>query len=104
MLSRFARLRSQHLSAHRFAIASAFTTLALALACSDASSPTTPDVQLSREFGRSVHRQYGAPLRVGNGRALTYVVIDQKNERTPLEIGIALDERALEGLPAEGMS
>jgi len=31
------------------------------------------------------------PVRVGNGRARTYVVLDAKNDRTPLEIGVALD-------------
>ncbi len=47
-----------------------------------------------------VHRQYGVPQKVGNGRARTYVVIDQKNGGRPLEVGVALDEAALEGLPA----
>jgi hypothetical protein len=46
------------------------------------------------------HRQYGPPVRVGNGRARTYVVLDQRNGGRPLEVGVALDERAMEGLPA----
>jgi hypothetical protein len=104
MLSPFAHIRSKHLSARRLALASAFTTIAIAVACSDAASPTTPDASLSRQLGRGVHVQYGAPLRLGNGRARTYIVLDQKNDRTPLEIGIALDERALQGLPADGMN
>jgi hypothetical protein len=47
-----------------------------------------------------VHRQYGTPIRLGNGRARTYVVLDQKAGGRPLEVGVALDEAALEGLPA----
>jgi hypothetical protein len=47
-----------------------------------------------------VHRQYGEPVRLGNGRARTYVVLDQKSGGAPLEFGVALDERALDALPA----
>ena len=46
-------------------------------------------------------RQYGAPVEVGNGRARTYVVVDQKTG-DPVEVGVALDEAALEGLSATG--
>jgi hypothetical protein len=49
------------------------------------------------------HRQYGAPVRVGNGRARTYVVLDQKDAGRPIEVGVALDEAAMDGLP-EAMS
>jgi hypothetical protein len=104
MLSRFPLLRAEHLSTRRLAIVSTFTMVALALACSDAANLTTPDGSLSRHYGPGVHRQYGAPIRVGNGRARTYIVLDQKNDRTPLEIGVALDERALDGLPTDAMS
>jgi hypothetical protein len=104
MLSRFAQIRSQHLPARRVAVASAFTTLAIALACSDAANPTTPDASLSRNLGSGVRVQYGAPVRVGNGRARTYIVTNQRNGRAPLEVGVTLDERAFEGLPAEGMN
>lgn len=45
--------------------------------------------------------QYGAPVEVGNGRARTYVVGDQRSG-DPVEVGVALDEAALEGLPATG--
>lgn len=47
-----------------------------------------------------VYRQYGTPQRVGDGTVRTYVVLDQKNGGTPLEVGVALSERAMEGLPA----
>ena len=52
------------------------------------------------------HRQYGTPVQFGNGRARSYVVL---NKGVPLEVGLALDERALDGLrppmhhePSEG--
>ena len=45
-------------------------------------------------------RQYGPAVRVGDGQARTYVVRDGRAGGAPLEIGVALDEAALEGLPA----
>jgi hypothetical protein len=47
-----------------------------------------------------VHRQYGEPVKLGNGRARTYVVIDEEKGGVPIEVGVALDEHALDGLPA----
>ena len=58
------------------------------------------DADVSATGVPGVHRQYGAPQRLGNARARTYVVIDQKNGGVPLEVGVAFDENALEGLPA----
>src|SRR5687768_12247168 len=49
--------------------------------------------------GRDPERSYGAPVAVGQGRARTYVVTQNG---VPLEIGVALDERALATLPAPG--
>jgi hypothetical protein len=46
------------------------------------------------------HRQYGTPVKVGNGTVRTYVVLDQKSGGTPLEVGVAMSENALQGLPA----
>ena len=46
------------------------------------------------------HRQYGTPVKVGNGTVRTYVVLDAKNGGTPLEVGVAMSEDALDGLPA----
>jgi hypothetical protein len=92
MLSRLSRLRSQLTSAHRLIIASAFALLAAATACSDA-SPTTPDGSLSR--------QYGPAIEIGNGHVRTYIVTDKQNDNAPVEIGVAFDEPALEGLPSD---
>ncbi|MEO7457966.1 MAG: DUF5602 domain-containing protein [Gemmatimonadaceae bacterium] len=44
--------------------------------------------------------QYGSSVVLGEGRARAYIVADDKG--APKEIGIALDERALDGLPAAG--
>lgn len=49
------------------------------------------------------HCQYGPPTKVGNGMARAYVVVDDKDAKTPLELGIALDAKALEGLPSAQM-
>lgn len=46
-----------------------------------------------------VHRQYGPPTKVGNGMARAYVVTDSRQGEAPLELGIALDASALQGLP-----
>ena len=43
--------------------------------------------------------EYGASADVGDGRARAYVVTDTKTG-APIEVGVALDERAMDGLPA----
>jgi hypothetical protein len=40
-------------------------------------------------------------VKVGDGMARTYVVLDAKAGQAPVELGVALDERALEGLPMD---
>ena len=37
---------------------------------------------------------------MGNGTIRTYVVLDEKNGGRPLEVGVAMSEQSLEGLPA----
>src|ERR1051325_9230569 len=49
-------------------------------------------------------RQYGVAQKIGNGSVRTYVVLDPKNSATPLEVGVALSEQAMDGLPAAGAS
>ncbi|HYW51615.1 MAG TPA: hypothetical protein VE861_13465, partial [Gemmatimonadaceae bacterium] len=58
----------------------------------------TSSARVSGDIDGAV-RRYGAPLKVGEGRARSYVVVDPRAGNTPLEIGVALDARALEGLP-----
>src|SRR5215203_827401 len=51
-----------------------------------------------------VHRQYGPPIALGDGKVRTYVVLDAKAEQRPLELGVAIDARAMEGpLPPTDM-
>ena len=45
-------------------------------------------------------RADGAAQRIGNGTVRTYVLYDPANRTVPIEVGIALSARALEGLPA----
>jgi Domain of unknown function (DUF5602) len=51
--------------------------------------------------GAGAPLRYGAPIELGKGQARTYVVRDQKTGN-PVEIGVALTENALEGLPESG--
>jgi hypothetical protein len=74
-------------------------------ACADPGSTSTTGTAGGASYDRAgydqagAHREYGSPVRVGVGRARTYVVLDEKSGGVPLEIGVALDERALDGLP-----
>jgi hypothetical protein len=54
------------------------------LACSDPKGPLDPGGTAS-----SWQRQYGASVEVGNGRARTYIVVDQKSG-DPVEVGVEL--------------
>lgn len=49
--------------------------------------------------GASVHRQYGPAVKIGNGIVRTYVVRDKSSD-APIEVGVAMSEDAMEGLPA----
>src|SRR5690348_7922815 len=75
--------------------------LGLALAaCADDSPATSPADAAVDGYGPGAARVYGEPIALGAGHARTYVVVDRKNGNAPLELGVALDERALDGLPA----
>ena len=83
-------------------VAAALATVALATyACSEpAPTRATPTSAVRSAAGEAgVHRQYGEPVSLGNGRARSYAIIDQKAGQT-LELGVALDEQAMEGLRA----
>jgi len=88
-----------------FATASVALAIASFVACSEPGSTgvtSTTSASLDRAgFDQAgAHRQYGAAQQVGNGTVRTYIVTDQKNGGRPLEVGVALSEQALEGLPA----
>lgn len=44
-------------------------------------------------------RQYGPAVKIGDGVVRTYVVRDKSSD-APLEVGVAMSEEAMEGLPA----
>jgi len=87
-----------------FAVASAALAIASFVACSDPASTGIQSTAAALDragFDQAgAHRQYGTPQKVGNGTVRTYIVMDQKNQGRPLEVGVALSETALEGLPA----
>jgi hypothetical protein len=66
-----------------------------------ANSATKSAVEVRAGTQEDSHRTYGSAVRVGNGSARSYLVI--QNGR-PQELGIALSENALTGLPVTGMS
>lgn len=47
----------------------------------------------------TVRIKYGRPVAVGNGTARTYVLFSEANHAVPLELGVALSEAAMDGLP-----
>lgn len=82
----------------------AMLTLLSACAADPPTSPVRPpasDAALARAgFDQpGMHRQYGTPVKLGDGMARTYVVLDAKTGQSAVELGIALDERALDNLP-----
>ena len=93
---------------HKLAAAAALAALATFAAC-QADAPTELAPRQSATNARAgydqpgMHRQYGPPLKVGNGMARAYVVLNAKDDQAPAELGIALDEKALDGLPDNGM-
>ena len=65
-------------------------------ACGDSKVPLDPAGPTS-----GTRLEYGAPVEVGAGRARTYTLMDPKSGE-PVEVGVALEEAALDGLPASG--
>ena len=84
--------------------------LAVALtACSDPSvarlfsgAPLsgTIDARRAKIDDPFARREYGPAVKVGNGTVRTYVVFGEANRAAPLEVGVAMSEGAMEGLPA----
>jgi hypothetical protein len=92
-------------------LASASAAFAFAqVACADPASTTISGTAASATLNRAgfneaaAHRQYGTPSKLGNGIIRTYVVLDEKNEGRPLEVGVAMSEQSLEGLPGAAPS
>ena len=88
---------------------SAGTPVVVALIASACSTDAAVSPSSSAAFARApydepgMHRQYGNPTKLGNGKARTYVVLDAKSGNTAVELGVALDEKALDGLPNDNL-
>ena len=87
-------------------LAASAASLALLAACSPesptarlADQATAPTLARAGADVPGLHRQYGPPQKIGNGMARAYVVLNAKAGQAPVELGVALDERALDGLP-----
>jgi hypothetical protein len=87
----------------------ALLLLATLAACIDPNAAgRAPSSRLSlRASGEAIRaddpearREYGPAVRLGQGLARTYVTFDARNTDVPVEIGVALSENALAGLPA----
>ena len=72
-----------------------------AAACREApaAAASTPPTASAANRSPGEHRQYGPPVSVGQGRARAYVVYDQRAGGAPIEVGVALDEGVMDGLP-----
>ena len=84
----------------RFSLFAAALLWLSAVACTDPSPTAAVSGNLSLDRAGTepgTHRQYGTPIKLGQGRARSYVVL---NKGVPVEVGVALDETALEGLRA----
>jgi hypothetical protein len=66
-----------------------------------AATASPPSLGRAGSDAPGAHRQYGPPVKVGNGMARAYVVLDATAGQSPVELGVALDERALDGLPMD---
>jgi hypothetical protein len=88
------------LSLHRRAVPTLW--LLTILAACDEPTPTGADrvpAEVDVSGGHTI-RHYGTPVRLGDGTARTYVLVDAADRDVPLEVGVALSEGATEGLPA----
>lgn len=87
--------------------AAASITLALAIQISAASAPAGAQAPAFKSTSAkaavapAAKRRYGAALKLGDGEARSYVLLDKKTGE-PTEIGVAFSARALEGLPSAG--
>ena len=76
----------------------ASSALAISLA---ATSAFSTDRSSDSNDSSTTYRRYGGSAEVGKGRVRSYVLIDRAT-KAPTEIGVAFDERALDGLPTDG--
>jgi hypothetical protein len=86
----------------RTMIAASSALVLTLFACNEPSGSLSSLVDLSRTRAEGLRtiREYGKKVKVGNGTIRTYVVLEQKWGGAPLEIGVAMSEDAMDGLPA----
>ena len=79
----------------------AASALALTLLACSNGTDTLTSVSAARGKAEApgVHTQYGEKVKVGNGTVRTYITMDQKQGGVPIEIGVAMSEEAMHGLP-----
>ncbi|HEX5829985.1 MAG TPA: DUF5602 domain-containing protein [Gemmatimonadaceae bacterium] len=85
----------------RFSILPVVASSTLAVALFAATDPPSSSAASAGARVRPALLEYGNAVAVGAGRARSYVLRDEKTG-APVELGVALDERALDGLPAAG--
>jgi hypothetical protein len=96
---------------HSRIVASASVALAIAfVACMEPGTTAAVSTTKGSPIGASLdrdgfdeagaRRQYGTPVKVGSGAVRTYIVSDENYAGRPLEVGVAMSEQSLEGLPA----
>jgi hypothetical protein len=74
-----------------------FTAFCAVIACS-------PDQATENASVVGIERQYGPAVTLGEGKVRAYVAFDTKEGQRPLELGVAIEARAMEGaLPASDM-
>ncbi|HSJ65216.1 MAG TPA: hypothetical protein VK922_15095 [Gemmatimonadaceae bacterium] len=81
---------------HRLAVLAAALVFGVG-ACTD-SSAMAAGAESHDASGARVYSRYGSAVPVGKGHAQSYVLYDEAGDE-PIEIGVALDEKAMEGLP-----
>lgn len=69
-------------------------------ACTEnaANAGRPPADESAAESTSASYSRHGPPVRVGQGVASAYVLYDRQTD-APIEIGVALDEKAMDGLP-----
>jgi len=78
-------------------------TFAIALYSNVVSLPAVTSVAISSEKESGApRRSYGSPVRLGDGHVRSYVEFGREGNQVPVEVGVAFDESAMEGLPASG--
>src|SRR5689334_24817594 len=91
----------------RKSLVAALVAVALT-ACVDPNAARVPNSRLSFRAGAAsalpndpaVRREYGPAVRLGAGVARTYVAFDSRTPNVPVEVGVAMSEPAMGGLPS----